>query len=132
MPVDTGIGADGHWNKRALEAEWVIGYALMPLFPSVHLPSMPLCFCAHLPQRLFASKSVCSGATLPKCLQFASTHFSLVLICIRLVLHLSQNPFPLVPISTGVHFPRYPFPCCPFFPNAILVPYKKICSHAVP
>ena len=28
VPMETGIGTDGHWNKRAVGAEWVICYVL--------------------------------------------------------------------------------------------------------
>ena len=130
----SGIGTYGHWNKRALGAEWVIWHALsalVPLFPSAHLPpvpfaSVPICPSAYLLQSLFALVPICPSACC------ARAHFPQAPICIRLVLHLSQKP-----ICSHAHFcwcPLLSLPISPvsIFLNAILVPYKNVCSHAVP
>ena len=138
-----GAGGNSHWNRWALEQTDSWGrmgnlicpkclYALVSLFSRAHLPPVLLCFSAHSPQRLFTLEPFCPGAIFSMCMMLASAHFLKVPICIRLVLHLSQQP-----ICSDAHFywcplPLSPIPRCSFFPNAILFPYKNVRFHAVP
>ena len=127
-----GTGTNGHLGRMSNFTCPKSLYAKVPLFSRAHLLPVLLCFGAHLPQLLFASEPFYPDANFPRCLLLTSAHFPQVTICIRLVLHLSQQP-----ICSDAHFywcplPLLPIPQSPFFPNAILVPYKNVRFHAVP
>ena len=129
VPVEISVGTNGHCSTWGRIGNLICPkclYAMVPLFSMAHLLPVLLCFGAHLTQRLFASEPFCPGINFSRCLLLASAHSPQVPICIWLVLHLSQEP-----ICSDAHFywcplPLLPISRCPFFPNAILVPYKKV------
>ena len=124
--MGAGAGGNEHWSRWALEQTGACGRMsnlICPkrwchFFPVPLLPPVPLCFVIHLPQRLFASKPICPGANLPKCLLMcASAYFLQVPICIRFVLHFSQEP-----VCSDAHFYWCPLPLLlispmPIFPK---------------
>ena len=94
---------------------------LVPLFPRAYLLPGPLCLGAHLPQRLFISKSISPGANLPRCLlcqcPFSPSPY-LHSACSPFIprTHLLWFPFLLVSTFLVTHFPGAHFPKCRFGP----------------
>ena len=94
---------------------------LVPLFPRAYLLPVPLCLGAHLPQRLFISKSISPGANLPRCLlcqcPFSPSPY-LHSACSPFIPRTHLLWFPLLLVSTFLvtHFPGAHFPKCRFGP----------------